>query len=157
MMSRQTLLINQDPPAQEPEEAPGLINSPQLRQPLLINQEWNIQRNPYFTIFIYLNALKAEMYIWFFFTYPLSLKAGLWLDFPSAARELTVPWRPSLSPSVCPQGFTYWALEKGPRLLGRRKQLQLSTPFSFLLSPLTKRKNNTNQQLINALDLPKEN
>lgn len=146
----------------------SLLSSHSSRQPLLINQEWHIQWNPFVLLTQYLLKLLKGWDVYLVLLYLSPVPQGR-----SNAETFPVQWgnklfhdRLCLSPSVCPQGSTYWASGKGAKSSEggrreRRKQLQLIVPFPFFfLFPSCKKEKRTiraSQKLINALDLLKEN
>lgn len=95
------------------------LASPSFGQPLLINQKWPIQWNPFVLLNLCLFKLlegQAEAYILFFID-PPSLKAGVTLRFSKCGVGIGRSRAGHISePNCLPMGLSR-ALEKGVSLL----------------------------------------
>jgi len=151
---RQTSLINQDPPAHRAWRGSSAHCFPRKAPGSHYNQsgmEYTMKPIYFYYLCIYSNALKAEMYIWFFFTYPLSLKAGLRLRLSSCSRGINCSvggqvWahlsaHRALLIGLWKRGQDSWSEEKR-----KKKTAPVKCPFLLFFSLLLqKEKNNTSQ------------
>lgn len=132
------------------------LASPSFGQPLLINQKWPIQWNPFVLLNLCLFKLlegQAEAYILFFID-PPSLKAGVTLRFSKCGVGIGHSRAGHISePNCLPMGLSR-ALEKGVSLLkggewkeenSCRKECPFLLYFSSPSCKKEKRKTNTSQ------------